>query len=356
MDALEQARAEIDTVDAQLAALFERRMAAVLQVAEYKRAHGLPIYDAAREAAVLEKAAARIQQPALRPYYKDHVQHMMDLAKQYEAAVLGRNRAAYQGVEGAFAHIALKALFPHAEAVSYSTWDEVFEAVASGEAAHGVVPFENSHAGDVSAVLDLCYNHPELWVVDVYDLPISQNLLVLPGTQLSQLRTVYSHQQAIAQSETFLKQFRLPATAMANTAMAAKFVAESKDPTKAAIASTETAALYGLEILVPNINTDGDNTTRFIVLSREKPTAGSRFSLLFTVDNKPGKLAEVIQVIGASGFNMESIKSRPMPHVPFEYYFYVELVGDAAAGETAALLRELDRTCRTVRLLGVYTK
>ena len=214
MDALEQARAEIDTVDAQLAALFERRMAAVLQVAEYKRAHGLPIYDAAREAAVLEKAAARIQQPALRPYYKDHVQHMMDLAKQYEAAVLGRNRAAYQGVEGAFAHIALKALFPHAEAVSYSTWDEVFEAVASGEAAHGVVPFENSHAGDVSAVLDLCYNHPELWVVDVYDLPISQNLLVLPGTQLSQLRTVYSHQQAIAQSETFLKQFRLPATAM----------------------------------------------------------------------------------------------------------------------------------------------
>ena len=90
--------------------------------------------------------------------------------------------------------------------------------------------------------------------------------------------------------------------------------------------------------------------------SLEKPTAGNRFSLLFTVDNKPGKLAEVIQVIGASGFNMESIKSRPMPHVPFEYYFYVELVGDAAAGETAALLRELDRTCRTVRLLGVYTK
>ena len=90
MDALEQARAEIDTVDAQLAALFERRMAAVLQVAEYKRAHGLPIYDAAREAAVLEKAAARIQQPALRPYYKDHVQHMMDIAKQYEAAALGR--------------------------------------------------------------------------------------------------------------------------------------------------------------------------------------------------------------------------------------------------------------------------
>ena len=297
MDALEQARAEIDTVDAQLAALFERRMAAVLQVAEYKRAHGLPVYDAARETAVLEKAAARIQDPALRPYYKDHVQNLMDVAKQYEAVVLGQNRAAYQGVEGAFAHIALRALFPH-----------------------------------------------------------SQNLLVLPGTKLDQIKSVYSHQQAIAQSETFLRQFGLPATAMANTAMAAKFVAESGDSSKAAIASVETAALYGLEVLVPSINTDGDNTTRFIVLSREKPTGGNRFSLLFTVDNKPGKLGEVIQIIGASGFNMESIKSRPMPHVPFEYYFYVELVGDPTADETAALLRELDRTCRTVRLLGVYTK
>ena len=108
--------------------------------------------------------------------------------------------------------------------------------------------------------------------------------------------------------------------------------------------------------MVPSINTDGDNTTRFIVLSKEKPTAGNRFSLLFTVDNKPGKLAEVIQIIGASGYNMESIKSRPLPHVPFDYYFYVELVGDPTADETAALLRELDHTCRTVRLLGVYTK
>ena len=178
----------------------------------------------------------------------------------------------------------------------------------------------------MSAVLDLCYNHPGLWVVDVYDLPISQNLLVLPGTQLSDLTRVYSHQQAIAQSETFLKQFGLPATAMPNTAM------------------------------VPSINTDGDNTTRFIVLSREKPTAGNRFSLLFTLDNKPGKLAEVIQVIGASGYDMESIKSRPLPHVPFDYYFYVELVGDPAAEKTAALLRELNHVCRTVRLLGVYTK
>ena len=323
MDELEQARQEIDAVDAQLAALFERRMRAVVQVALYKKARGLPIHDPAREEQVLQKAADRIQDPALRPYYLDHVRNRMAVARQYEALLLGQNRVAYQGVEGAFAHIALRELFPHAEAVSCPTWDEVFARVSAGDAAYGVVPFENSHAGDVSAVLDLCYNHAELWVVQVYDLPVRQNLLVLPGAALTGIRHVYSHQQAISQSETFLKQMGLPCTAM---------------------------------VLVPDINTDGDNTTRFIVISREKPTRGNRFSLLFTVDNKPGKLAAVIQKIGASGFNMESIKSRPMPHMPFEYYFYAELVGDPAGAESEALLRELDRTCRTVRMLGVYTK
>ena len=375
MEDLSKLRQDIDRIDRQIVELFEERMSVSRQVAEYKIANGKKVLDRARELEKLETLGNLTNDSFNRHGIQELFQQVMAMSRKLQYQLLAEEgvsgnlpftridhidrkhcRVVYQGVEGAFAHIALRALFPHAEAVSYPTWDEVFDAVSRGDTAHGVVPFENSHAGDVSAVLDLCYNHPELWVVDVYDLPISQNLLVLPGTQLAQLKHVYSHQQAIAQSETFLKQFRLPATAMPNTAMAAKFVAESGDPSKAAIASAETAALYGLEVLVPSINTDGDNTTRFIVLSREKPTAGNRFSLLFTLDNKPGKLAEVIQVIGRFGYDMESIKSRPLPHVPFDYYFYVELVGDPSADETAALLRELDHTCRTVRLLGVYTK
>lgn len=355
MNPLENARTAIDEIDRQMAALFERRMEAVCRVADYKAAQGLPIYDAAREAAVLEKNTARIQTPELRPYYADLLQRQMDLAKQYEAFRMGRDRVAYQGVEGAFAHIALTRLFPHAKAVAYPTWAEVFAAVERDEAACGVLPFENSHAGDVSDVLDLCYKS-SLSVMDVYDLPVVQNLLGLPGAQLADIRAVYSHQQAIAQSEKFLRSFGLPAQPLANTAMAARFVAESGDKSLAAIASEETAALYGLKVLVPGINTDGDNTTRFIVVSKQLPAEGNRFSLLFTVDNKPGKLAGVIQKIGESGFNMECIKSRPMPHVPFEYYFYVELVGSLRAEKAGSLLDELRRICRTVRVLGVYTK
>lgn len=355
MNELEQARITIDAIDSQMAALFEQRMNAVCAVADYKAARGLPIYDAAREKLVLQKNTAHITDPALRPYYADLLQHQMDLAKAYEAYRMGRDRVAYQGVEGAFAHIAATRLFPHGKLVNYPTWEAVFEAVEAGEAAYGVLPFENSHAGDVSAVLDLCYAHA-LSVVRVYDLPVVQNLLALPGAQLADIKEVYSHPQGISQSEKFLRSFGLAAKAMDNTAMAAQYVAQTGDRTKAAIASAETAALYGLQVLVPGVNTDGDNTTRFIVVAKELPTEGNRFSLLFTVDNKPGKLAGVIERIGASGFNMECIKSRPMPRVPFEYYFYVELVGSPSADATASLLAELERICRTVRVLGVYSK
>lgn len=354
-DTLAAARREIDAVDAEMARLFCRRMEAVEAVVAYKQAHGLPVLDAGREAAVVEKNLARVDRAEYRPYYADFIRHTMALSRQYQTAVLGRDQVAYQGVEGAYAHIALQQLFPHARALSCPTWDKVFEAVESGRAEAGVLPFENSHAGDVSAVLDLCYNH-SLYVTAVYDLPVTHSLLGLPGATLADIRDVYSHQQAISQSDKFLRTLGLPAHPMANTAMAAKYVAEGGDKSKAAIASPETAALYGLATLAAGINTDGDNTTRFIVIGKALPEAGNRFSILFTVDNKPGKLAQVIQIIGQSGFNMECIKSRPMPHVPFEYYFYAELVGSPRDEGAKALLAALDTVCRTVRLLGVYTR
>ena len=356
MDKLDEARAAIDRIDAQMAALFEARMAAAAAVAAYKKEHALPVLDSAREAAVVEKNLSRLKNKELEPFYAAYLRHQLALSRQYQAQVLGRDRVAYQGVEGAFAHIALKKLFPRAQELPCATWGKVFDAVEAGDAAYGVLPFENSHAGDVSAVLDLCFAHPGLYVTEVCDLPVRQNLLGLPGAKLSDITRVCSHPQAIAQSERFLKSLSLPAEDCLNTAVAAKKVAESGDKTLAAIASEETAALYGLQVLAADINSDGDNTTRFIVIGRELPVSGDRFSLLFTVDHKAGKLAAVIQAIGAAGFNMECIKSRPMPGVPFEYYFYVELEGQPGAQGTKALLSELERVCNTLRVLGIFTR
>ena len=144
------------------------------------------------------------------------------------------------------------------------------------------------------------------------------------------------------------------------SADAARYVAEQGDPSLAAIASAETADLYGLDILAEGVNEDGDNTTRFLVAQRAAPDEGplrvlpgQRLALLFTVDHKPGKLAQVIQIIGERGFNMETIKSRPLPHVQFEYYFYVQLICPEGS-DPAGLIETLGAVCRTVRILGVF--
>lgn len=362
MDLLQQARTEIDGIDAEMAVLFERRMRAVADVARYKAQTGKPVFDAVREAAVLDKNTARLQDEALRPYYRAFLQEAMAVSRAYQRAMLGRDTAAYQGVQGAWSHIALRRLFPFSRTISFATWGEVFDAVQNGDAEFGVLPFENSNAGDVSTVLDLLYTHPDLIVARMCDLPIRQDLLGIPGATLAGVRTVISHPQALAQSSVFLQQHGLPTQAWSNTADAARHVAELNDPTVAAIASAETADLYGLQILAEGVNADGDNTTRFIVIERaaEAPAMtgeGQRLALLFTARHKPGQLATVLDQIGARGFNMECIKSRPLPHVPFEYYFYVQLVcpAESTHADCEALLDTLRATCSTLRLLGAFT-
>lgn len=361
MDQLEQARAQIDAIDAQMAALFTQRMQAVVQVAQYKAATGKPVFDPAREDALIAKNTARVP-GELRAYYRRFLQQSLAVSRAYQRRLLGRDVAAYQGVQGAWSHIALTLLLPFASAKAYATWADVCDAVEAGDAQYGVLPFENSNAGDVSAVLDLLYARPQLTVARMASLPIRQDLLALPGAELAGIRTVVSHQQALAQSSPFLKSHGLEARPWGNTADAARHVAESGDKSLAAIASAQTAELYGLQILVKGVNEDGDNTTRFLVVARADaaaplpPAPGRRLALLFTVDHKPGKLANVIRLIGEQGFNMENIKSRPLPHVPFEYYFYVQLVcpEENAPARCAALLESLETACRTVRTLGVF--
>lgn len=362
MDLLQQARTEIDAIDAEMAVLFERRMRAVADVARYKAQTGKPVFDAVREAAVLEKNTARLQDETLRPYYRAFLQEAMSVSRAYQRAMLGRDTAAYQGVEGAWSHIALRRLFPFSRAVSFATWGEVFDSVQNGDAQFGVLPFENSNAGDVSTVLDLLYTHPDIIVARMCDLPIRQDLLGVPGAALADVRTVVSHPQALAQSSVFLQQHGFITRAWNNTADAARHIAELNDPTVASIASAETAGLYGLQILAQGVNADGDNTTRFIVIERaaQPPVMtgdGQRLALLFTARHKPGQLAAVLDQIGACGFNMECIKSRPLPHVPFEYYFYVQLVCPAGCTSTDCntLLDTLRTDCSTLRLLGAFT-
>lgn len=356
MDLLSQARITIDDIDKEMAELFAKRMDAVCDVIAHKIEHNLPILDSRREAEVVTKNLALLPQgnEKVAMYYEDFIKHNMELSRAYQSEILGSNTVAYQGVPGAFSHIVAKRVFPYAKENSYATWKEVFEAVCSGNASFGVLPFENSNAGDVSEVLDLCFMHPQIYVSQVYDLRVQQNILAVHGATLADVKTVVSHPQALAQSARFVSMIGVDKVEYPNTAAAAEYVAKTQDKSIAAIASVETAELYDLEVLAEDISENKENTTRFVVISKKEPSLGNRFSLLFTVSHTAGSLAKVIAIIGECGYNMESIKSRPMPQVSWEYYFYTELVGTAEDAKNLQVA--LQETCQNVRILGVYNR
>ena len=352
---LEEARQVINRIDKQMAELFEERMQAVEQVALYKIAHNLPVYDPERERFMIDRNCRFINNPAYLEYYNEYLQQLMQLSKRYQNSIVHQDVVAYQGQEGAYSHIAAKTLFPYNRLTAHTTFEDIFQAVTCGEAAVGVIPFENSYSGDVGEVLDLLMKY-DCYINDIYDLRINHHLVAGPGATLKDIKQVYSHPQAISQCQAFIKENHLEAVPYANTAQAAQYVSGLADLTKAAIASEDTANLYHLQILVKNINTSAENTTRFIIIQKDLQATGNRFNLLFTVKHDAGQLAKIMQVIGDLGFNLESIKSRPLHNLPWQYYFYVEIVGDLRDDKSKELLALLEKHCQKLKVLGVYSK
>ena len=354
---IEQARQEIAAADEAMAAAFVRRMEAVEAVAAYKKERGLPILDRAQEERVIRRNSAWVADPEKRSFYIRFLQDVMDVSKQYQHRLVNGARIAYSGVEGAFAHIAAERIFPDGELVSYASFEDAYHAVAEGGCDCAVLPIENSYAGEVGQVMDLMFSG-DLHVNGVYELQITQNLLGTPDASLEDVRTVVSHPQALSQCQRYLHRHGFTEQSASNTARAAQFVAEQGDRHVAAIASAETAALYGLKILDHDINESKANTTRFAVFSRaENCPGGARedgtFLLLFTVNHVAGALAQAINVIGEYGFNMKALRSRPMKALPWQYYFYVEAEG--SGGNADRMLEALARHCTMLKLAGRFS-
>ena len=358
MDELQKARESINQVDSAMAELFSRRMEAVRAVAEYKQARGIPIFDGNRERAVLERNSALIQSEEIRGYYVSFLQHLMDLSKQYQHRLMEGMRVAYSGGEGAFAELAARRIFPEGKHVGYPDFKAAYRAVAAGDCDCAVLPIENSYAGIVDQVMDLMFGG-ELQINGVYTLPVVQNLLGVPGATVEGIRQVISHPQALSQCEGYTAAHGFRTMTAANTALAAKTVAEQRDPSLGAIASAETAALYGLEILAESINESAANTTKFAVFSRTENLSGDRrgkFILMFTVGDVPGALAGAINVISDYGFNMKVLRSRPVRDRAWQYYFYVEIEGDETTENGRRMLEELAGRCETLKIVGHYAR
>ena len=357
MDKLIKAREEISSIDREMAALFVRRMNAVRAVSEYKSEHGLPIYDASREEALLTANAALVEDDELRGYYVEFLRDTMKISRRFQEKLTEGMRVAFRGVEGAFASIAAAKIFREAARVPYPDFKSAYAAVVEGECDCAVLPIENSTAGEVGQVMDMMFSG-SLYVSGVYDLFVSHHLMAIPGTRLSDITEVISHPQALSQCAHYIRKHGFRQTQFENTALAAKFVAEKKAPHLAAIASEETAALYGLEILESNINETNINTTRFAVLTRAAVTdgnaSGKHSILMFTVRNEAGSLAQAINIIGKYGFNMRCLRSRPMKELLWQYYFYVEAESDLGSENGKKMMSELTGCCDKLRMLGSF--
>lgn len=359
MDKLQEARKIINEVDSEMSSLFVRRMQAAQMVAEYKQEHGMPILDAKREDEVIANGANRVENDELRGYYMDFMRDVMAISRRYQQKLIHGMRVAYSGVEGAFAHIAADKLFPEAEKVAYHDFKDAYDAVVNGDCDITVLPLENSYAGEVGQVTDLLFSGP-LYINGTLALSVTHDLLAVEGASLDHIKTVVSHPQALSQCDTFIKDHGFEQTPFENTAVAAKHVAELNDPTVAAIASGESAARYGLKILAEGINRSQVNTTRFAVLSRSEnrnisKTPGAHFVLMFTVRNEAGSLARALNIIGAHGFNMRTLRSRPMKELLWQYYFYVEAEGNIHGYEGKCMLEELAVCCDKLKTVGSYT-
>ncbi len=358
MKDLEKARKTINETDREIASLFEKRMSAVHDVAMYKIEHSLPVTDSDREAEIISRNASYIQSEDIRSYYINFLKNTIELSKQYQHKLMEGVKVAYSGVEGAFAHIAATRIFPDGSHVSYASFIDAYDAVVSGECDCAVLPIENSYAGEVGQVMDLMFGG-NLYVSGVYSLQISHSLLGVKGAKASDIKTVISHPQALDQCAGYIRKHGYEAKQAANTARAAQFVAESGDKSTAAIASEETAALYGLEILDHDINESATNTTRFAVFSRVENKVRkhekNNFMLMFTVKNVANALATALGVIGKYDFNLKVLRSRPMKELAWKYYFYAEAEGDESSEKGRAMLEELSENCDMLKVVGHYS-
>ena len=372
-------RDRLDEIDAQLAELFCRRMEICGEIATWKKENGKPIFDKNREREKLN-SVVKMGDPKFEPHLRGLFRSMMGYSRSYQhkltdpASVLAEEilRArletpelfpteavvACQGVEGAYSSIACEKLFRDPEVKFCPTFEDVFKAVDSGEARYGVLPIENSTAGSVKANYDLLVKY-QCHIVRSTRLLISHCLLTKPGEKLEDLKVIYSHEQAISQCGRFLSS--LPGVEVkpcANTAVAAKMVAEGSDKGIAAISSRACAELYGLSILAETIQDTGANRTRFICISKKREIypGANRTTLTMVLKHKPGALFSALERCNELGVNLVKLESRPLPERDFEFLFYLDLDIPAASPVLGELIALLESEAEELRYLGSYSE
>lgn len=401
MDLLE-CRKQLDEIDSQIVALFERRMEVCGQVAQSKIASGKAVYDGVRERQKLEAVKAMAHGDFNQTAAVELFSQIMTISRRYQYQLITEHetlktgtgeetgaeqkacqdscqnmrdaktslgfvredgllktgvRVVYQGVEGAYSHgAALQFFGADARVYHVEQFGDAMEEVQSGRADYAVLPLENSSAGAVVDMYDLLSRYSNYIVAETF-LPVSHALLGLEGAELSDIQTVYSHPQALMQSSRFLGSHRdWVQVSLENTAVAARKVVEDQDKTQAAVASETAGRLYGLKVLAPSIQNNQGNTTRFVILSNRAVyrQGAEKVSLCFELPHKSGALYNILGNFIFNHVNMLMIQSRPIPGRNWEYRFFVDIEGNLEDAAVKNALRGICEEALNMRILGNY--
>lgn len=376
---LEELRLEIDKIDDQLVALFNKRMDVSARIADCKMKTGVPILVPARERAKLQDVAQKAG-PEMANYTRVLYSLLFELSRSYQSKRSGTESCLYQqitqaiektpklfpqtpmvacqGVEGAYSQIACEKIFKSPLIMYFKDFESVFTAIDKGMCQYGILPIENSTAGSVKKVYDLMIQH-NFSIVRTFRLKVDHNLLANKGAKLSDVKEIVSHEQAISQCSDFLQSLHgVNVVPVANTALASEMVAKSGRKDFAALSSRACAELYGLNCLASNVQDKGNNRTRFICISKnlEIYPGSDKTSIMMVLNHKPGALYKVLARMYTLGINVTKLESRPIPDREFEFMFYFDLETSIYSDEFVQLMCELEELCEEFKYLGSYTE
>ena len=266
----------------------------------------------------------------------------------------------FQGINGAYSELAGKNIFPEADSLACATFEEMFQTVREGKANVAIVPIENSQAGRVADTQRLIPDS-DLKIVKEYFLEVKHNLLVVPGTKMSDIKRIYSHEQGIAQCRKKIIELNKEMIIVADTAGAAKKITELNSKEDAAVASELASRIYNLEILESNFQDSSTNVTRFLVMASKMNPLDSNddnliTTLVFTVRSIPASLYKCLGGFASNGVNITKLESYVHPQGFDVAQFYIDFEGHPEQTSVKLALEEMKFFCKNMNILGVYKK
>ena len=369
-------REDIDKIDKNIVELFEERMKLCEDVARYKIGVGKDVLDKEREITKINKLTSLAHGEFNEHGVEELFTQIMAISRKRQYQLLAENgivdlpefkkvdyidkknvKVVYQGVPGAYSNQAMLNYFgENVDNMMVPTFRDAMEVIHRGEADYAVLPVENSTAGIVADTYDLLMEFDN-YVVDMVDVKVEHALLGLKDADMSDIKVVYSHPQGLMQCSKFLDEHKeWKQISQPNTAGSAKKVVEENDKTQAAIASETAAKIYGLKVLESNINHNTDNTTRFIIVGKEKiyrKDAG-KICICFEVPHESGTLYNMLSNFIYNGLNMTKIESRPIVDKSWEYRFYVEFEGRLEDAAVKNALSGIKSEANYMKIIGNF--